>query len=286
MPFPQAIAKFKAQTFPKRIRPLIEPLLKNSFSTHCQGSGPWEGPIHFSRFVPGVHKCSKLYQSWSWSQEKNCRPFPEAIAKFKSQTFPKRIRPLIDPLLKNRFSTHFQSTGPWEGRIHFRRFFPGVLNCSKLYQSWSWSQEKNCRPCPEAIAKFQSQTFPTRIRPLIKPLLKNNFSTHFQGTGPWEGPITLVGLFLGFTISQLQQTFPELILEQRKERKAFYKSNCQVQSPNLSQKNPTAYWTLIKEQFSASFSRADPGAKRRKVGLFQKQLPSSNPKPFQKESGR
>ena len=30
--FPKAIAQFKVQTFPKRIRPLIEPLLKNSSS--------------------------------------------------------------------------------------------------------------------------------------------------------------------------------------------------------------------------------------------------------------
>jgi len=37
---------------------------------------------------------------------------------------------------------------------------------------------------------------------------------------------------------------------------------------------------------AANFSRADPGAKRRKVGLFQKQLQSSKRKPFPKESGR
>ena len=53
--------------FPKRIRSLIKPLLKNSFSTNFQGTGPWEGPIHFSRFVLRVHNCSKLFQSWSWS---------------------------------------------------------------------------------------------------------------------------------------------------------------------------------------------------------------------------
>ena len=29
-----------------------KPLWKNSFSTNVQGTGPWEGPIHFSRFVP------------------------------------------------------------------------------------------------------------------------------------------------------------------------------------------------------------------------------------------
>jgi hypothetical protein len=37
---------------------------------------------------------------------------------------------------------------------------------------------------------------------------------------------------------------------------------------------------------AAHFSRADPGAKRRKKSLLQKQLPSSKSKPFQKESDR
>ena len=46
---------------PKRIRPLIKPLLKNSFSTNFQGTGSWEGPIHFSRCVLRVHNCSKLF---------------------------------------------------------------------------------------------------------------------------------------------------------------------------------------------------------------------------------
>ena len=65
----------------------------------------------------------------------------------------------------------------------------------------------------------------------------NIFYTNFQGTGPWEGPIHLVGLFSGCTIA-------------------------------------------------VHFSRADPGAERRKVGLFQKQLPNSKPKPFPKEPDR
>ena len=37
---------------------------------------------------------------------------------------------------------------------------------------------------------------------------------------------------------------------------------------------------------ATSFSRADPGAKRRKKNLLQKQLPSSKPKPFPQESNR
>ena len=37
---------------------------------------------------------------------------------------------------------------------------------------------------------------------------------------------------------------------------------------------------------AANFPRADPGAKRRKERLLQKQLPNSKPKPFPKESDR
>ena len=126
---------------PKRIRPLIKPLVKNRFSTNFQGTGPWEGPVHFTRFVPRVHNCSRLFQNWSWSQEKKENTFTKAIEKFNAQTFPKRIRPLIKPLVKNSFSTHFQGTGPWEGPVHFTRFVPRVHKRSIFFQSWSWSQE-------------------------------------------------------------------------------------------------------------------------------------------------
>ena len=67
---------------PKRIRSLIKPSLKNSFSTNFQGTGPWEGPVHFSRFVLRVHNCSKNVQSWSWSQEKKEKPFTKATFSF------------------------------------------------------------------------------------------------------------------------------------------------------------------------------------------------------------
>ena len=120
---------------PKRIRPLIKPLLKNSFSTNFQGTGPWKGPVHFSRFVLRVHICSKLFQSWSWSQEKTEQPFTKTIEKFKVQAFPKRIRPLIKPLLKNSFSANFKGTGPWEGPIHFSRLFSGFTFAANFSRS-------------------------------------------------------------------------------------------------------------------------------------------------------
>ena len=59
----------KSKPFPEESDRLLNPyipLLKNSFSTNFQGTGPWEGPVHFSRFVLTVNNCSKLFQSWSW----------------------------------------------------------------------------------------------------------------------------------------------------------------------------------------------------------------------------
>ena len=149
---------------------------------------------------------------------------------------PKESDRLLKPLLKNSSSTNFQGTGPWEGPIHFSRFVLRVHNCSKLFQSWSWSQEKK-RPFPQAIAKFKVQTFPKRIRPLIKPLLKTVFPQISKALGHERVQFTLVGLFSGFTIAaNFSRADPGA-----KRRKAFYTSNCQIQSPNLSQKSQTAY---------------------------------------------
>lgn len=81
---PLSVCKvFKVQTFPKKIRYLIKPLLNNFSTTTCQGTGPWEVPVHFSRFVPRVHNCSKRVQSWSWIQEKNLLSFSSSFFFFR-----------------------------------------------------------------------------------------------------------------------------------------------------------------------------------------------------------
>ena len=85
-------------------------------------------------------------------------------------------------------------------RGQFGRFVPRVRNCSKLFQSWSWSQEKKGRPFPKAITKFKVQAFPKRIRSLVKPALKNSFSTNVQGTDHERAQFTLLGLLPRFGI--------------------------------------------------------------------------------------
>ena len=57
-------------------------------------------------------------------------------------TVPKRIRSLIKPLLKNRFSTNFQGTEPWEG--------------------WSWGREKKETPVTFFFSfSWSSSSFPS-----------------------------------------------------------------------------------------------------------------------------
>ena len=205
-----------------------------------------------------VHYCGK--KSWGacvFVQKNVCVKNSEHFFLKKScfSPCPKRIR-LLEPLLKNTFSTNFQGTGPWEGPIHFSRFVLRVHNCSELFQSWSWSQEKKGRPFPQATAKFKVQTFPKRIRLLIKPLLNNIFPQISKALGHERAQFTLVGLFSG---SQLQRTFPELIMEPREERKTLYKNHCQVPNPNLSQKNRPLVKPLLRAFFFTHFQGTGTG---------------------------
>ena len=113
------------QTFPKRIRPLIK--LKNSFSTNFQGTGPWEGPVHFTRFVLRVHKCSKLFQSWSWSQGEKETPSTKATFSF-SFSLPFSV-PFSFPFsfsFSNPFSFCFSFSFPFS----FSFSYPFSFSCS------------------------------------------------------------------------------------------------------------------------------------------------------------
>ena len=72
----------------RRIRSLIKPLslIKNSFSTHVQGAGPWEaGQFTLVGLLPRFRitaKYSKLFRRSSWSQEKKEQPFTKATFSF------------------------------------------------------------------------------------------------------------------------------------------------------------------------------------------------------------
>jgi len=88
------------------------------------------------------------------------------------------------------------------------------------------------------LPNSKSKPFPQESDRLLNPYLKTVFPQISKALGHERAQFTLVVCSHG---SQLQQTFPELILEPREERNAFYKRNCQAQRPNLSQKNQTAY---------------------------------------------
>ena len=56
------------------------------------------------------------------------------------------------------------------------------------------------KPFAKSIEKFKVQAFPKRIRSLIKPALKNSFSTNVQGTDHERAQFTLLGLLPRFGI--------------------------------------------------------------------------------------
>ena len=72
---------------------------------------------------------------------------------------------------------------------------------------------------------------------LLNPYWRTVFPQISKALGHERVQFTLVGLFARFTIAaNFSRADPGA-----KRRKAFYTSNCQIQSPNLSHKNQTAY---------------------------------------------
>ena len=75
------------------IKPLLNALLKSSFSTIFQGPGPGEAPFHFNRFVCWAHYCSKLCQSSSWKPRREASLFQKQLPNSNSKPFPKEPTP-------------------------------------------------------------------------------------------------------------------------------------------------------------------------------------------------
>ena len=108
---------------------------------------------------------------------------------------------------------------------------------------------------PKAIAKFKLPSLSQRSKSLIKPLLKNSFSTIFQGLDPERLHFTLVGLFAGLTIAA---SCARAAPGSPKEKQAFSKSNCQIQTPGLSQRSKSLTKPLLKNSFPTIFKALDP----------------------------
>ena len=143
--------------------------------------------------------------------------------------------------------------------------------------------------------QIQTPSLSQRSKSLIKRLLKNSFSTIFQGPGPGEAPFY----------------FSRFVCWAHYCSKLCQASLFQKQLPNLNSKPFPRSKPLIKPLFKNSFSTIfqGPGTgeapfhfsrfvcwvhycsklcqssswkPKREASLFQKQLPNSNPKPFPK----
>ena len=78
--------------FPKESDRLLNPYKRKAVPQISEALGHERAQFTlYNRFVPSVHNCSKLFQSWSWSQEKKGRPglFQKQLPSSKSRPFPK-----------------------------------------------------------------------------------------------------------------------------------------------------------------------------------------------------
>ena len=153
--------------------------------------------------------------------------------------------------------------------------------------------------------QIQTPSLSQSSKSLIKPLLKNSFSTIFQGPGPGEAPFHF-SRFVCWVhyCSKLCQSSSW----KPKREASLSKSNCQIQTPSLSQRSKSLIKRLLKNSFSTIFQGPGPGEApvhfrkfvcwvhycsklcqssswkpKREASLFQKQLPNSNSKPSPKE---
>jgi len=94
---------------------------------------------------------------------------------------------------------------------------------------------------------IQTPSLSQRSQSLNKPLLKNSFSTIFQGPGPGEAPFHF-SRFVCWVHYCSKLCHPE-------EKQAFSKSNYQIQTPSLSQRSQSLIKPLLKNSFP-QFSKA------------------------------
>ena len=148
--------------------------------------------------------------------------FPKAIAKFKCQAFPKGA----DPLLKNSFPQFSKALD--QERLHFTLagLFSGFTIAASCARAAPGSPEEE-QAFPKSNCQIQTPSFSQRSQSLIKPLLRNSFSKALDQDGLH---FTLIGLFAGLTIAA---SCARAAPGSPKEKQAFSKSNCQIQTPSL-----------------------------------------------------
>ena len=231
-PFPKAIAKFKLQAFPKGENPLLNPYLRTAFPQFSKALDPER--LHFT--LVGLFAGFTIVASCARAapgSPKEKQAFYKSNCQIQTPSLSQRSKSLIKPLLKNSFSTILQGPGPGEAPFHFSRFVCWVHYCSKLCQGSSWKPKREASLLQKQLP-IQTPSLSQRSKSLIKLLLKNSFSTIFQGPGPAEAPFH------------------------------FSRFVC---------------WA----HYCSKLCQSSSWKPRREARLFQKQLPNSNPKPFPKE---
>ena len=156
--------------------------------------------------------------------QKRSKPFPKAIAKFKLQAFPKGANPLLNPYYRTAFPQFSKALD--QERLHFTLvgLFAGFTIAASCARAAPGSPEEK-QAFSKGNCQIQTPSLSQRSQSLIKPLLKNSFSTIFQGPGPGEAPFHF-SRFVCWVhyCSKLCQAVPQQPLEAQKRSKPFPKA--------------------------------------------------------------
>ena len=139
--------------------------------------------LYLSKFVCWVHYCSKLCQSSPWKPRREASLFKNC--QIQTASLSQKNQSLIKPLLKNSFPQFSKALD--QERLHFTLvgLFAGFTIAASCARAAPGSPEEK-QAFSKGNCQIQTPSLSQRSQSLIKPLLKNSFSTIFQGPGPGE----------------------------------------------------------------------------------------------------
>ena len=224
--------------------------------------------------------------------------FHKQLPHSKSKPFPRESDRLLNPYKRTVLPQISKALGHERVQFTLVGLFSRFTSAANFSRAYPGAKRRKNFLLQKQLPSSKPKPFPKKIRSQISKALGHE---RFQ--------FTLVGLFAGFANaanfsradpganrgkkSLLQKQLPS------SKPKPFPKEQDCVSNPYSRTVFPQITNALGHERvqftlvglcsgftIAANFSRADPGAKRRKKSLLQKQLPSSKPKPFPKESDR
>ena len=143
-------------------------------------------------------------------------------------------------------------------RLHFSLvgLFAGLTIAASCARAAPGSSEEK-QAFSKGNCQIQTPSLSQRTQSLIKPLLKNSFSTIFQNHGPGEALFHFSRFVCWAHYCSIAASCARAAPGSPEEKQAFSKGNCQIQIPSLSQRSQPLIKSLLKTAFPQFSKRLD-----------------------------